>query len=1331
MVVAMTAALLVPATAASAAVSTPSQTSASKPATTQPTTTQSTTNQPTTAQQATAPKPVNIAKPVPKPRTKPTPPTAPTQPKAVSKTALSQARATAAKSAIAHSSMSSTCSGAISPDVVYPCSAPSSTGTDTFTVNLADPADLLIVQVLSVNGNELPFTVTDPSGAAVSCSANYYGQIPQCATTASGTYTVAVTNQSTNYTISYLPLLSDTTCNAIDPSYAAAPVEASIAAGAVGACYTLNVPSGHTVMGNMATDTTSYLQTLLTVYDSTGAQICFANYQTCALTGTGPYRVLLDGFQGTAFSYGLLLNDLTAKTDCGAATQQAYGVAPDDTSVNQCRKLTVTTAGEYQVYAATNWQGGAAQGILYAADGTVACTNSGPFCQLSAGDYYYIEFEDPLAPYDFAVAFVAADESRGCTATGDTDFATGPAAAQFSGVGEVVCLTLPTAVGKSAYVFDESVALNSYQAPLLILDSTGAQQCTNLYNSSGTCTPTGTAPFHLLAESQGSQTGYKVIVQATDSTAGCQAWPQSGFGGSWGATATTSPVSNYACLSIPASQHSTGEMVDYADTTNTEDGGIAIDDPTGAQDCLIFTTGTCKYQAGVNYTAILSNTGQNQTYELVRRDVTQSAQCSTPASTDVGGPSTGFTLDSALDTTCYRVTAAATDDMWFDVRTLAPYPAGAILIVTDGSGTNLCMFSRLCQLTGSTDYQVITDTLAYGGFSVAAHLDTWRLATASGPAAQCQAHQLSVNGWAPVSGTLTESTTAYCATIPVQPDEDFSVVGMTSPPASTPLLGTYNLANWGTYYASVCSGFGDCFTSSATGQAVLIVSLYGGAESPTGFTIQGLCKFGCTGRPGPATISAISPAAQQAGDSDEVTVTGTNLDLGTEVMLATSGNPVSTNWISQPVSVNADGTRLTVRLDTSAVTPGLYDVMLDANYSVPTSSPNYLVGAYTVTAAPAPPANSVFVPVTPSRILNTLTGVGAPTARLAGDSTLSLRVGGAAGVPSDGLTAVAVDLTAINPDAGGYVVGYGDGTTRPVAGDISFSAGRNATNLAVVPVVNGKIDLYNASAGAVDLTADIDGYYTNANTHKGSELTTLTPTQILDSQTAIPSGPPARIPADGTTSVNILGTGGVPTSGVTAVLLNVSTLNPKAAGSLTVYDGDTRPDATNASFSAGQSVSNLAVVPIVDGEVTFHNNSSGAINLSVAVEGYYSATSTSSGPGFQPFGPQRVLDTRTGLGGSGQTVVPGGVAILPGIAGIPNTATAVVLDITVVGAQHSGTLTLLSPDLTVPPLSDVTFQPGHAISNTVVVPLTGNLEFYNNSAGAIQVIADIEGYYTA
>jgi hypothetical protein len=1314
---ALLSALVLPVPAASAATTTPQPAAAAHNSTT----TKNTDNA------ALKPTGANEAKPVPQPRTRPAVPAPAELPAAPSAAATSTARASAAKAAIAQTAAPDTCSGVISPDTVYPCDTPSASGTDTFTVNLADSSDLLIVQVLSTSGRELPFAVTAPDGSAVACSSTSYGQIPQCATSASGGYTVAVTNQGTDYTISYMPLLSDTTCAAIDPSFAAAPIEGSVAAGAVGSCYTLDVPSGDTVFGNFGNGATSYLETLLTIYDSTGAQICFDSSGTCALTGSGPYRVLVDQGQGAAFTYGLELDDLTDPTGCVATAPESYGTAPDDSSADECRELTVSTAGEYQVYGATTWQDGAAEGVLYTASDTVACTNSGAFCQLSAGTYYYVDYEDPLAPYDFAMVFIAANTSGACAQTGDTDFATGPAAAKFSGIGEVDCLDLPTASGRPVYIYDENVVSTPSEAPLLVVDATGAQQCTGLYDGSGVCTPTGTAPFRVLVASQrSSNTGYKVLIQATDSTAGCADWPQSGFGGSWGARVKTSFTSNVACVSIPASQHSTGEMIDYADTTNTEDGDISVNDATGTPVCQVFTTATCTYTAGVTYTAIVSNSGQNQTYHFVRRDVTQSAPCAAAASTTVGGPSTGFNLTSDIDATCYRVTTdAASDDMWFDVRALAPYPAGAILLITDGAGTSVCpSFASLCQISGSTDYQVITIASGYAGVTIPVHLDTWQVTTSAGPAAQCAANPLSVNGWAPISGTLTESDTAYCATVSYQPDQDFDVYSAL--PDGTPLIDVYPLSGWSPAYpySGICAGGFDgeqCTTPDASGTAVLLVTLRG-SQSPTNFTVQGVCILSCTGRPGPATISTISPDSQPAGTANEVTVTGTNLNLGTEVMLATAGDPVSGYWISTPVSVNAAGTQVTVVLNTSAVTPGTYDIMLDADYYESVTSPGYLSGAYTVTAAPQPPAASTFVSVTPSRILDTTAGVGAAKARVAADGTVTLNVEGVGGVPTSQVTAVALDLTAVDPASGGDLVAYADGSAQPGTSNLDFVAGKNATNLVIVPVTDGQVDIYNASSGAVDLTGDVDGYYTTAAS-TGSLLTTVTPTAAQS---------PARVAAHGTLAVPVDGVSGLPTSGVTAVELQVGTVRPQSTGSLTAYaDGTGRPAVTDASFVAGHDSANLIVVQVTDGKVDLYNNSAGPVGLTASIEGYFSGT----GSGYVPLSSAvRVLDTRSGLGGAGETVQPGAAALvsLGGVAVLPVTVTAVVLNLTEVGAQDPGAVEALTFGGPVTGVAGVDFPVARASADLTVEPwLYADIEFYNSSTGTIQLVADFEGYYTS
>jgi hypothetical protein len=57
------------------------------------------------------------------------------------------------------------------------------------------------------------------------------------------------------------------------------------------------------------------------------------------------------------------------------------------------------------------------------------------------------------------------------------------------------------------------------------------------------------------------------------------------------------------------------------------------------------------------------------------------------------------------------------------------------------------------------------------------------------------------------------------------------------------------------------------------------------------------------------------------------------------------------------------------------------------------------------------------------------------------------------------------------------------GTTRQQTSSLNFQAGQNIRNLVVVPVgADGKIQLYNGSAGTVQLVADVTGYIIGTTT---------------------------------------------------------------------------------------------------------------------------------------------------------------------------------------------------------------------------------------------------------
>jgi hypothetical protein len=92
----------------------------------------------------------------------------------------------------------------------------------------------------------------------------------------------------------------------------------------------------------------------------------------------------------------------------------------------------------------------------------------------------------------------------------------------------------------------------------------------------------------------------------------------------------------------------------------------------------------------------------------------------------------------------------------------------------------------------------------------------------------------------------------------------------------------------------------------------------------------------------------------------------------------------------------------------------------------------------------------------------------------------------------------------------------------------------------------------------------------------------------------------------GSLSVQVTG-GGVPASGVSAVVLNVTVTNTTAASYLTVWpDPTARPNASDLNWVAGETVPNLVVVELgSDGAVDIYNYS-GSTDVIVDVEGYYS-----------------------------------------------------------------------------------------------------------------------------
>ena len=285
--------------------------------------------------------------------------------------------------------------------------------------------------------------------------------------------------------------------------------------------------------------------------------------------------------------------------------------------------------------------------------------------------------------------------------------------------------------------------------------------------------------------------------------------------------------------------------------------------------------------------------------------------------------------------------------------------------------------------------------------------------------------------------------------------------------------------------------------------------------------------------------------------------------------------------------------------------------------------------------------------------------------------------------------------------------------------------------MVIAPVgADGKVDFYNGSSGTVQVLADVSGWFASGTAGAGG-LTPLTPSRILDTRYDV--GATGPVAAGGTISLQVDGTGGIPASGVAAVVLNVTVTGPADGGYLTVYpDGGSRPTTSSLNFSAGETVPNLVIAPVgADGKVDFYNGSSGTVQVLADVSGWF-ASGTAGAGGLTPLTPSRILDTRYDVGATGPVAAGGTISLqVDGTGGIPASGVAaVVLNVTVTGPADGGYLTVYPDGGSRPTTSSLNFSAGETVPNLVIAPVgaDGKVDFYNGSSGTVQVLADVSGW---
>lgn len=500
--------------------------------------------------------------------------------------------------------------------------------------------------------------------------------------------------------------------------------------------------------------------------------------------------------------------------------------------------------------------------------------------------------------------------------------------------------------------------------------------------------------------------------------------------------------------------------------------------------------------------------------------------------------------------------------------------------------------------------------------------------------------------------------------------------------------------------------------------------------------------------PGTSTVTAQPPVVPADG-STQASVVVTLLDqfgnpvAGKVVTVAKSSGPGTP--VIAPTSTGTDTTNGSgVATFTVTSTTGGADT-----FQATDSTDNVLL---TPTAAVTFVAGMQYHPVNPVRVLDTrgapfgpigTCNAGSCGGALGAGGVKNVQVTGVAGVPNDGsVQAVVLNVTVDQNTAPSFLTVYPTGGTVPNASNLNFLAGQTVPNLVVVKVGSlGRVTAYN-NQGSTHVIFDLAGYYSLPANDLGGLYRPVVPARVLDTR-------PAKLGQGQTLDLAVAGHGGVPVSGASAVVLNLTVEGPTKNTFLTVYPkGTARPNASNLNVVAGETRPNRVVVPLGTdaASVTIYNDQ-GSVAVIVDVNGYFTDSSNASVlGGYTPLPPARVLDTRgapfgpIGSCAAACASVPAHGTLklhVAGFGGVPafNSSpapTSVVLNVTVDGPTQPSFLTVYPSDAALPGASDLNFLSNQTIPNLVVVkldPSDGTVTVYNDQ-GSVNVIVDVEGYFS-
>lgn len=635
----------------------------------------------------------------------------------------------------------------------------------------------------------------------------------------------------------------------------------------------------------------------------------------------------------------------------------------------------------------------------------------------------------------------------------------------------------------------------------------------------------------------------------------------------------------------------------------------------------------------------------------------------------------------------------------------------------DGHGTNVSgIVVGVAPATKLRVYDVFdTDGLAYD-WDIAAAIDDVIAKRSAGQ--NIRAANLSLGstaGSSCYSDTLGLSDLSFWGVTPTVSSGNDANSSAISWPACMPdaiAVGAVYDANLGTLYWSACTDTSTaadkiaCFSNSSSRLDVL---------APGAMILAAGISYGGTSQAAPhvagaaAVLGAIRPDALPGHIRGALVTTGP--------FISDSRNGLSRRRLNLNAAALAVGTVELHCTNNVACDPdndylgGTFDTAPDNP-----CFPNPLATACRATG-------SVFVPITPKRIVDSRNGLGTTTGKFGPDASRAVTVSGANGIPTNA-TAVVLNVTAVSGTENTYLTVYPDGATRPNASSLNVLRYKARPNAVVAPAgAAGKVRIYNRY-GSVHVAVDVAGYFVVGGS--GAGLTTMTPVRLLNTRDGT-GGFSTPFGAGSARLLQVGGVAGVPAN-ATAAVVNITAVAGTETSYFSAYpDGGTRPAVSAVNWTPGEVSPNMAIVPLSAGGAMRIYNRLGQVDGIVDLVGYFQP---SSGAKFRPVTPYRTLDSRNGTGTTDAPFVTAETRdrYIPS-SKVPTAATAMVGNVTGI-AETTTYVTMFPSGTTRPVASTLNLVRNDARANAVVSGLgTGSKVSLFNKKGNTELILDVSGWF--